>query len=87
VATLGACLAAVRAATLAELAEAFSVPVHDVRLTLRRLAEQLEPAGMRVLEPGTRFSIGARFKGLIVDLCSGQTVVESPEWLWRFDVS
>src|SRR6202011_5036816 len=41
VATLGACLAAVRSATLAELADATRVPISDVRLALRRLAEEL----------------------------------------------
>ncbi|MDQ6792829.1 MAG: helix-turn-helix transcriptional regulator, partial [Candidatus Dormibacteraeota bacterium] len=50
VASLGACLAAVRSATLAELAEATWVPIADVRLALRRLAPQLEAAGMQVLD-------------------------------------
>ncbi|MDQ6791536.1 MAG: helix-turn-helix domain-containing protein [Candidatus Dormibacteraeota bacterium] len=40
VASLGACLAAVRQATLAELSEATGWPVSEVRLALRRLAEQ-----------------------------------------------
>src|SRR5256714_7689656 len=53
VATLGACLAAVRQATLAELAHASSASISDVRLGLRRLAEQLEPAGMQVLDDGS----------------------------------
>src|SRR4030088_339723 len=42
VATLGACLAAVRQARLAELAGASGVSISEVRLALRRLAEQLE---------------------------------------------
>src|ERR1700716_1061744 len=46
VATLGACLAAVRQATLAELATVAGASISDVRLALRRLAEQLEPTGM-----------------------------------------
>ena len=41
VATLGACVAAVRSASLAELAAATGVSISDVRLALRRLAEQL----------------------------------------------
>src|SRR5207302_166247 len=49
VATLGACLVAVRQGTLAELAESTGVTISEVRLGLRRLAEQLEPAGMQVL--------------------------------------
>jgi chromosome segregation and condensation protein ScpB/DNA-binding XRE family transcriptional regulator len=53
VATLGACLAAVRQATLAELAQAAGVSISDVRLALRRLAEQLEPAGIQVLDDGS----------------------------------
>ncbi len=52
VARLGACLAAVRQAGLAELAEAVGAPIADVRLGLRRLAEQLESAGMQVLDDG-----------------------------------
>jgi hypothetical protein len=41
VATLGACLAAARQATLAELGEATGVPILEVRLALRRLAKRL----------------------------------------------
>src|SRR6202022_292527 len=41
VATLGACLAAVRQATLAELAQAAGASISDIRLALRRLAEHL----------------------------------------------
>src|SRR3989442_12625738 len=52
VATLGACLAAVRQASLAELAEATGVSISEVRLALRRLAEQWEPTGMQVLDDG-----------------------------------
>src|SRR5207244_2196129 len=40
VATLGACLAAVRSPTLAELAQATGTPISNVRLALRRLAAQ-----------------------------------------------
>jgi transcriptional regulator with XRE-family HTH domain len=57
VATLGACLAAVRQATLAELAQATGVPISEVRLGLRRLAEQLEPAGMQVLDDGSHVQL------------------------------
>src|SRR2546423_1165549 len=53
VATLGACLAAVRQATLAELATAAGASVSDVRLALRRLAGQLEPAGRQILPHGS----------------------------------
>jgi chromosome segregation and condensation protein ScpB/DNA-binding XRE family transcriptional regulator len=52
VATLGACLAAVRQATLAELAEASTASIAEVRLALRRLAERVEPVGMQVLDDG-----------------------------------
>src|SRR3982074_484431 len=57
VATLGACLAAVRSATLAELAQATGAPVPDVRLALRRLAAQLEPMGMHVLDDGSHVQL------------------------------
>jgi transcriptional regulator with XRE-family HTH domain len=57
VATLGACLAAVRQATLAELARAADVSISEVRLALRRLAEQLEPAGMQVLDDGSHVQL------------------------------
>ncbi|PZR97781.1 MAG: hypothetical protein DLM67_07105 [Candidatus Nephthysia bennettiae] len=57
VATLGACLVAVRQATLAELARTTGVPISDVRLGLRRLAEQLEPAGMQVLDDGSHVQL------------------------------
>ena len=60
VASLGACLAAVRLATLAELAEATDVSVSEVRLALRRLADQLEPAGMHVLDDGTHVQLAPR---------------------------
>ncbi|PZR88678.1 MAG: hypothetical protein DLM67_20170 [Candidatus Nephthysia bennettiae] len=70
VATLGACLAAVRAATLAELAEAADVSISEVRLALRRLAEQLEPTGMQVLDDGTHVQLapGQRFHASVVHL-------------------
>jgi chromosome segregation and condensation protein ScpB/DNA-binding XRE family transcriptional regulator len=57
VATLGACLAAVRSTTLAELAEAAGASISEVRLALRRLAEQLEPAGMQVLDDGSHVQL------------------------------
>jgi hypothetical protein len=57
VAALGACLAAVLQATLAELAEATGWPVSEVRLALRRLAEQLEPTGMQVLDDGSHVQL------------------------------
>ena len=56
VASLGACLAAVRQAT-AELAEATGWPVSEVRLALRRLAEQLEATGMHVLDDGSHVQL------------------------------
>jgi chromosome segregation and condensation protein ScpB/DNA-binding XRE family transcriptional regulator len=67
VATLGACLAAVRSATLAELAEATGRSISDVRLGLRRLAEQLEPSGMQVLDDGSHVQLAAerRFHGAV----------------------
>jgi chromosome segregation and condensation protein ScpB len=70
VATLGACLATVRSATLAELAEATGVPISDVRLALRRLAAQLEPAGMQVLDDGSHVQLAAerRFHGAVAHL-------------------
>jgi transcriptional regulator with XRE-family HTH domain len=57
VATLGACLAAARQATLAELAQAAGASISDVRLALRRLAEQLEPAGMQMLDDGSHVQL------------------------------
>jgi chromosome segregation and condensation protein ScpB len=57
VATLGSCLAAVRQASLAELAAATGVSISDVRLALRRLAEQLEAAGMQVLDDGAHVQL------------------------------
>jgi hypothetical protein len=56
VASLGACLAAVRQPTLAE-AEASGWPVSEVRLPLRRLAEQLEATGMQVLDDGSHVQL------------------------------
>jgi chromosome segregation and condensation protein ScpB len=56
-ASVRACLAAVRQATLAELAEATGWPVSEVRLALRRLAEQLEAAGMQVLDDGSHVQL------------------------------
>jgi chromosome segregation and condensation protein ScpB/DNA-binding XRE family transcriptional regulator len=57
VAMLGACLAAARQATLAELAQAAGASISDVRLALRRLAEQLEPAGMQVFDDGSHVQL------------------------------
>jgi chromosome segregation and condensation protein ScpB/DNA-binding XRE family transcriptional regulator len=70
VATLGACLAAVRQATLAELAEATGVSISDVRLALRRLAEQLEPTGMQVLDDGSHVQLAPekRFHSAVAHL-------------------
>jgi transcriptional regulator with XRE-family HTH domain len=70
VASLGACLAAVRQATLAELAEATGWPVSEVRLALRRLAEQLEAIGMQVLDDGSHVQLApeTRFHGAVAQL-------------------
>jgi transcriptional regulator with XRE-family HTH domain len=70
VACLGACLAAVRQATLAELAEATGWPVSEVRLALRRLAEQLEATGMKVLDDGSHVQLtpGRRYHGTVARL-------------------
>jgi chromosome segregation and condensation protein ScpB len=70
VASLGACLAVVRTATLAELAEATGVPISDVRLALRRLAEQLERTGMQVLDDGSHVQLAAdrRFQAAVAHL-------------------
>jgi chromosome segregation and condensation protein ScpB/DNA-binding XRE family transcriptional regulator len=70
VARLGACLAAVRSATLAELAEATGRPVSDVRLALRRLAERLEATGMQVLDDGSHVQLTPerRFHGAVAQL-------------------
>jgi transcriptional regulator with XRE-family HTH domain len=65
VAALSACLAVVRQVTLAELAEATCVSISDVRLALRRPAEQLESAGMQVLDDGSQVQLAPekRFPG------------------------
>jgi chromosome segregation and condensation protein ScpB len=39
------------------LAQAVGVPTSDVRLALRRLAEQLEAAGMQVLDDGSHVQL------------------------------
>jgi chromosome segregation and condensation protein ScpB/DNA-binding XRE family transcriptional regulator len=74
VASLGACLAAVRQGTLAELAEATGCPVSEVRLALRRLAEQLEATGMQVLDDGTHVQLGPekRFHDAVAHLIQPQ---------------
>src|ERR1700730_1875048 len=51
------CLDAVRSATLAELAQAPGVPISDLRLALRRLAEQLEPMGIQVHDDGSHVQL------------------------------
>jgi chromosome segregation and condensation protein ScpB len=43
--------------TLAELAEAAGVPIPHVRPALRRLAEQLEPTGIQVLDDGSQVQL------------------------------
>ena len=74
VASLGACLATVRSATLAELAEATDATISEVRLALRRLAGQLEPAGMQVLDDGNQVQLaaGSRFHGAVSHLLQPQ---------------
>ncbi|MBJ7600022.1 SMC-Scp complex subunit ScpB [Candidatus Nephthysia bennettiae] len=74
VATLGACLAALRAATLAELAEAAGVSISEVRLALRRLAEQLESVGMLVLDDGSHVQLTPqrRFHDAVAQLVQPQ---------------
>jgi chromosome segregation and condensation protein ScpB/DNA-binding XRE family transcriptional regulator len=70
VATLGACLVAVRQATLAELAEVARVSISEVRLGLRRLAEQLAGAGMQVLDDGSHVQVAPemRFHEVVAQL-------------------
>jgi chromosome segregation and condensation protein ScpB len=74
VATLGACLAAVRQATLAELAQAAEASISDVRRALRRLAVHLEPTGMQVLDDGSRVQLAPqkRFHGAVAHLVQPQ---------------
>ncbi len=74
VATVGACLAALRIATLAELGEATGVPISEVRLALRRLAERLEAAGMEVLDDGSHVQLTPekRFHGAVAHLVQPQ---------------
>jgi chromosome segregation and condensation protein ScpB len=70
VASLGACLAAVRSATLAELSAATGLPISDVRLALRRLGEGLGRTGMQVLDDGSHVQLTAdgRFHGAVTHL-------------------
>jgi chromosome segregation and condensation protein ScpB len=70
VATLGACLAVVRSATLAELSAATGLPISNVRLALRRLAEELGRAGMQVLDDGSHVQLAPdrRFQGAVARL-------------------
>ena len=76
VAALGACLAAVRAATLAELAEGTGAPIANVRLALRRLAEQLEATGMQVLDDGSHVQLAPeqRFHSAVAHLRQPETL-------------
>jgi chromosome segregation and condensation protein ScpB len=64
----------VRAATLAELAEATGVTISEVRLALRRLADQLGPAGMQVLDDGSHVQLAAerRFHDAVAHLVQPQ---------------
>jgi hypothetical protein len=80
VATLGACLAAVRQASLAELAQATGVPISDVRLALRRLAEQLEATGMQVLDDGSHVQLapGRRFHEAVAQLIKPERLSRDP---------
>jgi hypothetical protein len=57
VAKLGACSAAVRQVTLAQLAEVTGLSISDVRLALRRLAQELEPTGIQVLDDGSHVQL------------------------------
>jgi chromosome segregation and condensation protein ScpB len=54
----------------AELAEATGVPISDVRLALRRLANRLEPVGMQVLDDGSHAQLAAerRFHDAVAHL-------------------
>jgi chromosome segregation and condensation protein ScpB len=74
-AMLGACRAALRAA-LAELAEATGAPIANVRLALRRLAEQLEPTGMHVLDDGSHVQLAPeqRFHSAVAHLRQPETL-------------
>ena len=76
VAALGACLAAVRAATLAEVAEGTGAPIANVRLALRRLAEQLEATGMQVLDDGSHVQLAPeqRFHSAVAHLRQPETL-------------
>jgi transcriptional regulator with XRE-family HTH domain len=59
-ARLGACLAVVREATLADLARATDLDLDEVRQGLRNLSNGLGPWGMRVLEDGMTASLQPR---------------------------
>jgi transcriptional regulator with XRE-family HTH domain len=67
VATLGACLAAVRAPMLAELSQATGVSISDVWLAPRRLAEQLKPTGMQILDDGSHVQLAPDRRQLAPD--------------------
>jgi chromosome segregation and condensation protein ScpB len=70
VATLGACLAVVRSATLAEFGHVIGLPISDVRVALRRLADKLKAAGMQVLDDGNHVQLTSdrRFHGAVAQL-------------------
>ncbi len=70
IASLGAGLTAVRCPTLAELAEAVGLPISEARLGLRRLAEQLKPTGIQVLDDGSHVQLAPdrRFQATVVQL-------------------
>ena len=67
-------MAAVRQAALAELARATSEPISDVRLALRRLAEQLEAMGMQVLDDDSHVQLAPnkRFRTAVAQLVQPQ---------------
>jgi chromosome segregation and condensation protein ScpB len=68
--SLALCLTAVRQATLAELAQAAGASISEVRLALRRLAEQLEATGMQVLDDGSHVQLAPerRFHAAVAQL-------------------
>src|SRR5207302_11268197 len=70
VARLGACLASVRQASLAELGEAMGASISDVHLALRRLATKLEATGMQVLDDGSHVQLAPerRFQDAVAQL-------------------
>ncbi|HLB77159.1 MAG TPA: hypothetical protein VJO72_09015, partial [Candidatus Dormibacteraeota bacterium] len=84
VARLGACLASVRQASLAELGEAMGASISDVRLALRRLATQLEATGMQVLDDGSHVQLAPerRFQDAVAQLVQPERLPRlSPKFL------